>query len=236
MVDRGQINAVLDEVEALLRFWKQIGISGFQCSEQRLAQVEAWDQPPAPKSETLETIRNDLGDCRRCTLAQGRSNIVFGVGSPRASLMFIGEGPGYDEDRQGIPFVGAAGKLLTRIIEAMQLSREAVYIANIVKCRPPGNRNPQQDEVAACLPFLKRQIESVRPQWICVLGKVAAQTLLDTQAPISSMRGRWHEFNGIPVMPTYHPAYLLRNPDGKKAVWSDMQLVMKAMGIRLNKK
>jgi DNA polymerase len=151
--------------------------------------------------------------------------VVFGVGNPRAALMFVGEAPGFDEDRQGEPFVGAAGQLLTRIIAAIKLRREDVYIANILKCRPPNNRNPKPDEIALCRPYLDRQIELIRPRVICALGKFAAQTLLASDAPISRLRGRFHDYRGIPVMPTYHPAYLLRNPDGKRAVWEDMQQI-----------
>jgi DNA polymerase len=146
--------------------------------------------------------------------------------------VFVGEAPGYDEDLQGKPFVGAAGKLLTRIIEAMGLGRDDVYICNILKCRPPGNRNPQPDEIGVCRPFLDRQLAAISPECICALGKFAAQTLLETQAPISKLRGRFHEYNGIRVMPTYHPAYLLRNPDGKRDVWNDVQKIMEMLGLK----
>ncbi len=180
----------------------------------------------APKLQTLEQIQAELGDCTRCRLHQGRNNLVFGNGSPNADLMFIGEGPGFDEDKQGIPFVGRAGQLLTKIIEAMKFKRENVYIANIVKCRPPNNRNPELDEMETCLPFLEKQIRAIQPKVIICLGKFAAQTILNTLKPISRLRGTMSEYKGIPVMPTFHPAYLLRNPEAKKQVWADVQQVM----------
>lgn len=180
-------------------------------------------------SATLEEIRAELGDCTRCKLHGGRSNIVFGEGSPRADLVFVGEAPGGDEDRQGRPFVGRAGQLLTDIIKAMGLKRDEVYICNILKCRPPKNRNPEPDEIAACEPFLVEQLQSLRPRVICALGKFAAQTLLKTDTAISVLRGRFHSYHGIRLMPTYHPAYLLRNPGAKKQVWEDVQMIMKEL-------
>ncbi len=175
----------------------------------------------------LESLRvTEIGDCRRCKLSGGRTNIVFGAGSPRADLMFIGEGPGYDEDKQGLPFVGRAGKLLDQIIKAMGFDREEVYIANVVKCRPPENRTPQPDEVSACTPFLYRQIEIIGPRVIVALGAPAARALLETEIGITKLRGTFREYRGIPVMPTFHPAYLLRNPAAKRSVWEDMQQVM----------
>ena len=174
----------------------------------------------------LGTVREALGDCQRCGLGRTRKQIVFGEGNAAADLVFVGEAPGADEDLQGRPFVGRAGQLLTRIIVAMGLQREMVYICNILKCRPPGNRNPLPEEIAACEPFLIRQIEALRPRVICALGSFAAQTLLKTETPISALRGRFHLYQGIPLMPTYHPAYLLRNPGAKKQVWEDVQLVM----------
>lgn len=178
-----------------------------------------------PASETLENIRADLGDCRRCKLCSGRTHIVFGSGTSQTRLVFVGEGPGADEDLQGLPFVGAAGQLLTKIIEAIQLTREQVYICNVVKCRPPGNRTPEEDEIAACSPFLFRQLESIRPKIICCLGAVATQTVLGTKAAVGKLRGRFHEYRGIQVMPTWHPAYLLRNPAAKRDVWDDVRKV-----------
>ena len=177
----------------------------------------------------LTEIRADLGDCRRCKLHAGRTNIVFGVGNPAARVMFVGEGPGADEDEQGEPFVGRAGQLLTQIIKAMGLAREDVYIANVVKCRPPGNRNPEPDEIEQCEPFLMRQIDVIKPAIIVALGKFAAQTLLRTPEPISRLRGRFHRIGDIRVMPTFHPSYLLRNPAAKREVWDDMKVVMREL-------
>lgn len=178
-----------------------------------------------PSGESLESIRTDLGDCRRCKLCSGRTHIVFGSGTSQTRLVFVGEGPGADEDAQGLPFVGAAGQLLTKIIEAIQLTRDQVYICNVVKCRPPSNRTPEEDEVAACSPFLFRQIESIRPQVICCLGAVATQTVLGTKMTVGKLRGRFHDYRGIQVMPTWHPAYLLRNPAAKRDVWDDVKKV-----------
>jgi uracil-DNA glycosylase len=187
-------------------------------------------QPRGEPPSSLDDVRAEIGDCRRCALSQTRQSLVFGEGSPRAKLVFVGEAPGADEDVQGRPFVGRAGQLLTRIIGAMGLTREEVYICNILKCRPPGNRNPEPEEIAACEPFLMRQLTSIRPQAICALGTFAAHTLLKSEAPITLLRGRFHSYQGIPVMPTYHPAYLLRNPQAKKQVWEDVQMVMKTLG------
>lgn len=177
----------------------------------------------------LERVRSELGECCRCTLGGLRHRIVFGEGNPDADLLFVGEAPGADEDAQGRPFVGRAGQLLTKIIVAMGLKREDVYICNILKCRPPENRNPLPEEIAACEPFLIRQIEAIRPRIICALGSFAAHTLLKSEAPITVLRGRFHRYQGIPLMPTYHPAYLLRNPEAKKLVWEDVQAIMKAL-------
>jgi uracil-DNA glycosylase len=183
-----------------------------------------------PAIRTLDEVRRDLGDCKRCKLCNGRTQIVFGTGNPRAELVFVGEGPGADEDAQGIPFVGKAGQLLTKMIEAMKYSRDDVYICNVVKCRPPGNRNPEPDEIAACEPFLKAQLAAIRPKAIVALGKFAAQTLLRDDTVISRLRGQWRSYEGIPLMPTFHPAYLLRTPGDKKLVWQDLQEVMKRLG------
>ncbi len=177
------------------------------------------------KQETLQAIREDLGDCQRCKLAPSRKNIVFGSGNPRAELMFVGEAPGADEDDQGLPFVGRAGQLLTKIIEAMGMKREDVYICNILKCRPPGNRNPEPTEIASCEPFLFRQIASVKPKVICALGTFGAQTLLRTKEPISKLRGHFIDYRGAKLMATFHPAYLLRNPNEKRRVWEDVQKI-----------
>ena len=179
----------------------------------------------------LAELEAEFKNCMRCPLSGTRTQVVFGAGNPRARLMFIGEAPGYDEDRQGLPFVGAAGQLLTKIIEAMRLKREDVYIANCLKCRPPGNRNPLPLEITSCHPILSRQIEIIGPEVICALGKFAAQTLLGTEEPISRLRGRFHDFRGIKLMPTFHPAYLLRNPADKKLVWEDVQKIMRELGL-----
>jgi uracil-DNA glycosylase family 4 len=177
-------------------------------------------------------IREDIGDCHRCKLCERRTQIVFGVGSPQAAVMFVGEGPGEEEDRKGEPFVGRAGQLLTDIItRGMGLSRSEVYIANVVKCRPPNNRNPEADEIASCQPFLLQQIEAISPRVIVALGKFAAQTLLETTTPISKLRGQWHDWRGRKLMPTFHPSYLLRNPADKKLVWEDIQKVMREVGL-----
>jgi DNA polymerase len=193
----------------------------------------------------LQQLREEIGDCTRCRLCEGRTHLVFGVGNPGAKLMFVGEAPGRDEDRQGEPFVGRAGQLLNKIIEAMKLKREEVYIANVVKCRPPENRNPAPDEVQTCEPFLLRQIEIIRPKVIVCLGSFAVQTLLATERKISALRSKFHPWpsatlkarfetsipeGSIQLMPTFHPAFLLRNPNMKKAVWEDMQQVMKILG------
>jgi uracil-DNA glycosylase len=185
--------------------------------------------------DTLLKIREDLGDCTRCKLHRGRNKIVFGDGNPRADLVFVGEGPGADEDAQGLPFVGRAGKLLTQMIEAMGLQRKDVYIGNIVKCRPPENRTPEKDEVATCSPFLLRQIDVIAPKVIVCLGSVAAQTLLETNRGISQFRGQWLEFRGRKLLATYHPAYLLRNPSAKGEVWKDLQKVMMVLGLEIKK-
>lgn len=177
----------------------------------------------------LEDVRNDIGDCTRCKLCRGRTNIVFGVGNPQADLVFVGEGPGAEEDKQGEPFVGRAGQLLTKMIQAMGLAREDVYICNVVKCRPPDNRDPEPDEIDACEPFLKQQLDIIKPKIIVGLGRYACQTLLKTTTAMSKIRGSWHEYNGIQFMPTFHPAYLLRNPPAKKEVWADLQQVMAAL-------
>ncbi len=182
------------------------------------------------QAKSLEELRAAIGDCQRCKLCSGRTNLVFGVGNPNAQLMFVGEGPGRDEDLQGEPFVGRAGQLLTDIItKGMGLKRDDVYIANVVKCRPPENRNPEPDEVAACEPFLKKQIDLIRPKIIVGLGKFAVQTLLQSKVPITKVRGNWHSYHGIKLMPTFHPAYLLRNPADKKLVWEDIKKVIKEL-------
>jgi len=189
------------------------------------ARVEIAPEELAARAAELASISARVAECTRCRLCEGRTRTVFGTGNPAAELMFIGEAPGAEEDRQGLPFVGRAGELLTKIIEAMELRREDVYIANILKCRPPGNRDPQPDEVAFCRGYLERQIELVRPKVIVALGRIAAQTLLGNEDPLGRMRGRWTKIRGVPAMVTYHPAALLRNPALKRPTWEDMQLV-----------
>jgi uracil-DNA glycosylase family 4 len=189
------------------------------------------------ENDSLEKIRQDIGpDCTRCKLHKARTKIVFGVGNPKAELVFVGEGPGRDEDMQGEPFVGRAGKLLTQMIEAMGLKRPDVYIANVVKCRPPENRLPEPDEIATCSPYLIRQIDAIRPKVIVSLGACSAQTLLQTTQGISKFRGEWFDFRGAKLMPTYHPAYLLRNPPAKADVWKDLQKVMAHLGLEVKKR
>ena len=186
--------------------------------------------------DTFQLIRETIGDCTRCKLHKARTNIVFGVGSMEAELVFVGEGPGHDEDIKGEPFVGRAGKLLTQMIEAMGLRREDVYICNVVKCRPPENRLPEKDEVTTCSPFLFRQIDVIRPKVICCLGSCASQTLLQTTQGISRFRGEWFDFRGSKLIATYHPAYLLRNPNAKGEVWKDLQKVMTVLGLQPKRK
>lgn len=206
--------------------------------------VPATGKPTAPVSAipaphvlqdagtALSVLTREVAGCTRCSeLAKCRKQTVFGVGSPTADLCFVGEAPGADEDAQGEPFVGAAGKLLTKIIIAMGLSRNDVYICNVLKCRPPNNRTPAPDEVSQCRGYLDRQLEIVQPKYICALGSVAAKTLLDTQLSIGRLRGRFHQYRGIPVLCTYHPAYLLRNPEAKRDVWEDVQVLMRELGL-----
>ena len=185
--------------------------------------------------DTLSRIREDLGECTRCKLHKHRRTIVFGDGNPKAELVFVGEGPGADEDAQGLPFVGRAGKLLTQMIEAMGLERKDVYICNVVKCRPPENRTPEDDEVSTCSPFLLRQLEVIAPKVIVCLGAVAAKALLRTNRGISQFRGQWLDYRGSKLMSTYHPAYLLRNPNAKGEVWKDLQKVMAVLGLQARK-
>jgi uracil-DNA glycosylase family 4 len=227
MSSRSEIIKTIDALGHTLRNLADKGQRGFGCSQSSLEKMANWGIAAERLSETLQDIRLDLGDCQRCRLAKGRAHIVFGSGSFKAKLVFVGEGPGFEEDQQGEPFVGPAGQLLSKIITAINLKRTQTYICNVVKCRPPHNRNPQPDEINTCLPFLERQIAAIRPDFICALGTVAAQTLLNTAEPISKLRGRFHNCRGIKLLPTYHPAYLLRNPDKKREVWEDMKLLMK---------
>jgi DNA polymerase len=186
----------------------------------------------ADKEESLNNVCRQMGNCQLCPLGKTRKNLVFGDGNPHAQIVFVGEAPGADEDEQGLPFVGRAGQLLTDIIvKGMKLQRKDVYICNILKCRPPNNRNPLPDEISKCEPFLKKQLQIISPKIICALGTFAAKTLLNTDIPISALRGRFHSYEGIKLMPTYHPAYLLRNPSAKKPVWEDVQMIMKEINL-----
>jgi DNA polymerase len=223
-----------DQLKAHLEFFEELGVNGVRAEPAWRDRQAGRGAPPEPidpielaePTETIAAIRSDLGDCSRCKLAgQGRKQIVFGVGNPNADLMFVGEAPGADEDIQGEPFVGRAGQLLTKIIEAIDLRREDVYIANVIKCRPPGNRNPEPDEVEQCEPFLFRQIDTIKPKVIVALGKFAAQCLLRTTEPITKIRGREFKYRDAILIPTYHPAYLLRTPSAKRDVWEDMKRV-----------
>ncbi len=220
------LSGIACDLRHYLQYVKRLGFQGVALSEASKAILEQWGNESA--SETLEMIQKDLGDCRRCQLHTGRKHVVFGDGNPRARLVLVGEGPGYEEDATGLPFVGKAGQLLTKILKAIDLRREEVYICNIIKCRPPGNRDPESDEIAACLPFLRRQIRAIRPKFICALGAFATQTLLQTDTPISRLRGDFHAYEGILVLPTYHPAFLLRNPDKKRHVWDDVKKLQAA--------
>jgi uracil-DNA glycosylase family 4 len=193
------------------------------------ADTDAGTSPNLHGAAGLKVLRDDIGDCQRCKLAGGRINLVFGVGNPNADLVFVGEAPGADEDARGEPFVGKAGQLLTKMIEAMGYRREDVYICNVLKCRPPGNRNPEPDEVQSCEPFLKRQLAAIRPRMIVALGKFAVQCLLRDDSPISRLRGNFRSYEGIPLMPTFHPAYLLRDPSKKKPAWEDLKAVNAAL-------
>ncbi len=238
------------QVAARLEYYRDLGIYDFYRrevapGEMNLAStelptsgvpVEPGDTQSPDHAAALRAIREDLGDCTRCGLhKQGRKQIVFGVGNPDAELMFVGEGPGADEDEQGEPFVGRAGQLLNKMIEAMGLRREQVYIANVVKCRPPGNRTPEKEECDTCSPFLLRQIAVIQPKAIVALGAVAARTLLGLNEPMSKLRGRWFDFRGSRLAVTYHPAYLLRDPRQKGETWKDLQMVMEFLGLKRNK-
>ena len=218
---RTELRKVVQDVRSYLEAQRELGLE--------FADVK-WPESPAPvRPLTLVEVREELGECTRCKLHRHRTQIVFGVGNPKADLVFVGEAPGADEDAQGEPFVGRAGQLLTKIIQAMGMQREDVYICNIIKCRPPNNRTPETEEILACQPFLVKQLQAIRPRFICALGGPAAQTLLRTKEPISRLRGKFHDFHGIPLLPTYHPAFLLRNPHEKKTVWEDMKLLLREM-------
>ena len=222
-----------DQLAEHLKFYGELGVDGFRReSEWRKretdegASVAQGFSPVRSSADELRAIRDDIGDCTRCKLCRlGRKQIVFGIGNPNADLMFVGEAPGRDEDIQGIPFVGRAGQKLTQIIEAIGLRRDDVYIANVIKCRPPENRNPEPDEVEACEQFLFRQVDVIKPKVIVALGTFAARSLLKTDAPISRLRGHVYDYRGAKLIPTFHPAYLLRNPSCRREVWEDMKKV-----------
>ena len=220
--DAGEL---LQSLKGYLLALKESGVDGLPQGHVASSRAPAEEQA----EESLETIRAELGECLRCDLGRTRTNLVFGVGNPRARIVFVGEAPGRDEDLQGEPFVGEAGQLLTKIIQAMGLERNEVYICNVLKCRPPNNRNPQPAEIEQCHPFLLRQLRAIGPGAIVALGTFAAHTLLKSKEPISKLRGKFHDYHGIPLMPTFHPAFLLRNASMKREVWEDMQQVMKLL-------
>lgn len=241
------VKEIIGDLKSYLEYLKGLGITElplFSNVNEKIYQSDVSDvvgaihESPLPyrmatsspsEPQRLEEIRNELGDCRRCKLHRTRRTIVFGEGNEKASLMLIGEGPGNDEDVQGRPFVGKAGQLLTKILQAIDIEREEVYIANIIKCRPPQNRNPEPDEIENCYPFLLKQIQAIRPRIICALGTFSSQTLLKTDVKITALRGKVYDFSGIQLFPTYHPAYLLRNPEKKREVWEDMKRIAKAL-------
>ena len=247
---RTELRYIADSLQHYVEILKEGGLNGLPRTPMSsphappAARIQpaalAADRPAAPHPpadidgqtlDSLAALRDAIGDCRRCKLCEHRTQIVFGVGDPHAELVFIGEGPGADEDLRGEPFVGRAGQLLTEIItKGMKMRREEVYIANVVKCRPPHNRNPEADEIAACEPFLRKQIALIQPRIIVALGAFAAQTLLQTKTPISRLRGVWHTYQDTKLMPTLHPAYLLRNPRDKRLVWQDIKAVLREMG------
>lgn len=235
-----ELDSILSSVKAYLEDLHDSGTDELPLAATPLVSAAERDMLLAPVPEnieksgfcdSLESIRMDLGDCRRCALGDDRKNIVFGVGNPDARVVFVGEGPGRDEDLQKEPFVGEAGKLLTKIIEAMGFSRSDVYICNVVKCRPPQNRDPLPGEISVCAPFMLRQVLSINPDVVVALGKFSAQTLLGVKTPISRLRGSFQDYHGIPLMPTYHPAALLRDQSLKRDVWEDMKQVLKKLGL-----
>jgi len=239
----------MNQLAAHLRFYEELGVTGINRDPKwrRRDDGKQADEAVAPAAdgsvpvtiarssvEALAAIREDLGDCTRCKLhAQGRKQIVFGVGNPTADVMFVGEAPGADEDLQGVPFVGRAGQLLTKMIAAMGFTRNDVYIANVLKCRPPGNRNPEPDEIASCEPFLFRQLASVEPRVVIALGAFAARTLLKTDEPISRLRGRVFDYRGAKLIPTFHPSFLLRSPGYKREAWEDLKKALSILGREL---
>ena len=221
-----ELASLLASLRGYLEDLRECGMDGVPL----LSTSSSVTPPAARQRETLEEIRAELGECRRCSLGQGRMHLVYGAGPEHARLVFVGEVPGSDEDLGGEPFVGEAGPLLMKIIQAMGFGRDEVYICNVLKCRPPDDRSPHHEEIEACRPFLERQIAAIGPEVVVALGTVAAQVLLQTKEPISVLRGRFRDFHGIPLMPTFHPAFLLKNPERKREVWEDMQQVMKLLG------
>ncbi|MFA6142769.1 MAG: uracil-DNA glycosylase [Candidatus Omnitrophota bacterium] len=215
------LNEMIAAIKSYIELEKESGIDEYMFA----SDLKNRSPQAAISPITLDALKKEVSGCKSCDLHKTRLNVVFGAGDPKARLMFVGEAPGRDEDMQGLPFVGRAGQLLTKIIEAMGYKREDVYIANILKCRPPENRAPLPSEILACADNVKRQVEIIKPKVICTLGKFASQTLLKTETPITMLRGKFCEYNGIKVMPTFHPAYLLRNPQDKKLVWEDMKKI-----------
>jgi len=231
-----EFGEIIGHVKRRLISHMELGLEPPSLSPSTLSYLDAG----SPLLNRLEDLRKSIGDCKKCKLCQNRTHLVFGEGSPEARLVFVGEGPGREEDLEGRPFVGEAGRLLTRIIEnGMGLRREEVYICNIVKCRPPNNRDPEADEIDACIPFLKQQLNLIRPQVICTLGRVAVRELLDKEFKITKQRGNWYSFMDIPLMPTFHPAYIIRNPSRERQlkglVWEDIQKIMKHMGLEVKR-
>jgi uracil-DNA glycosylase family 4 len=221
-----ELRELVDSLSDWLRYQRRLGWRGVpRKAAPKIQEIEK-SADKTDKILSLEEIRAEMGDCRRCKLYGGRTRLVFGDGAADARLMFVGEAPGADEDKQGVPFVGAAGQVLNNMLSKLGLRREEVYIANILKSRPPGNRDPEPDEIAACLPFLDKQIKAIRPRVIVILGRIAAHALLGTKEPITRLRGHWQKYHDIRVMPTFHPSYLLRMPQERRKTWDDMQQVM----------
>jgi uracil-DNA glycosylase family 4 len=220
-----ELRELVDSLSGWLRYQRRLGWRGMPAKV--ATQIQDREKP---YEKTLEEIRAEMGDCRRCKLYAGRTHLVFGDGAPDARLMFVGEAPGAEEDQQGVPFVGAAGRLLNNLLSKLGLRREEVYIANIHKSRPPGNRDPEAEEIAACLPFLEKQIQAIRPRVIVTLGRIATHALLGTKEPLTRLRGHWQRYHDIRVMPTFHPSYLLRAPQERRKTWADMQQVMEYLG------
>ena len=223
-----ELQELVEGLSVWLRYQRRLGWRGLPG---QVAVPPREETEPAEKILSLEEIRAAMGDCRRCKLYAGRTNLVFGEGDPNARLMFVGEAPGAEEDQQGVPFVGAAGQLLNNLLSKLGLRREEVYIANLIKSRPPHNRDPEPDEIAACRPFLEQQIKAIRPRVIVILGRIAAHALLGTKEPLTRLRGHWQRYLDIRVMPTFHPSYLLRAPQERHKTWADMQQVMEYLNI-----